>query len=707
MDIRDTAYQPAIDGLRAIAVLAVIANHFHEPLLPHGYLGVDIFFVISGYVITKSLHGYSNPQLFGSIKQFYSRRINRLLPALLVCIACTSLFAVLFTPSPRTTLLTGASSLFGLSNLYLFKISTDYFSDSATLNFFTHTWSLGVEEQFYLLMPLLFFCLRFSRWSSEKLFPWLMVSASLGSLCGFLYLHDSSPGMAFFMMPFRFWELATGVLTFYLINRGNALLRFPRFLDLRVTLVLLLAILSMPLIPKSLATVLVVLLSALILAQLTRHSQGSTLLCLSPLALIGQMSYSLYLWHWSVLVLARWTVGVSVQTIPFLLVLIFVLSYLSFTQIEQRFRTTHTHAYFQRNMAVSLSACLAAFFAMTVTASQTVVDPYLGTRNTHLQKASAITSQDTAHKTREQMDAQLADIRYRCNMTPMFLGENAYSRDTDFNTAALDDCLGSTDKPKIVLMGDSFASVIAEHLMYIAEDLGHEFNMVYGFRCPYPLDKRNIQYATASPCKVDPQLLQTGLTDNLKPGDILVLRLFFQSKVYSQLPANRADEAVLAYDKELNTLIERANTAGAGVLLVGTNGAIPSDSPCNLEEWFNRFQCADSNRVDIQMPDLAHNLLAQSFNQHLVDRFHNEHGLTRVLNPLTALCGKDPDTCPLTRDGKAYMRDTYHLSQIAVDDFHDDMSAEIEGLSQALSFMVDPKKPQSAQHRLERHYGKS
>lgn len=145
-------YRPEIDGLRAFAVIAVIINHFNKDILPGGYLGVDIFFVISGYVITSSLYDRKSKDFKDFLTGFYERRLKRLIPALLVFVLITSILICLFNSNPGLSLQTGLTSLFGLSNLYLLRKSTDYFAQSTELNVFTHTWSLGVEEQFLSLI---------------------------------------------------------------------------------------------------------------------------------------------------------------------------------------------------------------------------------------------------------------------------------------------------------------------------------------------------------------------------------------------------------------------------------------------------------------------------------------------------------------------------------------------------------------------------
>jgi len=153
---KSSSYRPEIDGLRAIAVIAVIVNHINGSYLPGGFLGVDIFFVISGYVITASLFRHRFESFADFIGSFYLRRLKRLLPALVLFVGILSILICLVNPNPGLSLQTGLASLVGVSNLILYLLKTDYFAGSTELNVFTHTWSLGVEEQFYLVFPFIF-----------------------------------------------------------------------------------------------------------------------------------------------------------------------------------------------------------------------------------------------------------------------------------------------------------------------------------------------------------------------------------------------------------------------------------------------------------------------------------------------------------------------------------------------------------------------
>lgn len=201
-------YFREIDGLRGIAVIAVVINHFNSSLLQSGYLGVDIFFVISGYVITASLENKDFQHFREFFLTFLDRRIKRLIPSLLVLFLVCSIATLFFVPNCGYILKTGIYSLFGISNFYLFSQSIDYFGQSSELNVFTHTWSLAVEKQFYLIFPFIFWFSGYgnSKNNGKKIFIFILILISILSFISFNYFYQKNFSASYFLLPFRFWE---------------------------------------------------------------------------------------------------------------------------------------------------------------------------------------------------------------------------------------------------------------------------------------------------------------------------------------------------------------------------------------------------------------------------------------------------------------------------------------------------------------------
>ena len=337
---KTSRYRPEIDGLRAFAVVAVIINHFNKDILPGGYLGVDIFFVISGYVITSSLFGRPSKDFKDFISGFYERRIKRLVPALSVFVLAMSIAICLFNPSPGLSLRTGLTSLFGLSNLYLLRQSTDYFAQSTELNVFSHTWSLGVEEQFYVLFP---FIIWFSGFGSQakngarNLFL-VVGTLTIASLIAFLYFYPINQPAAYFLMPSRFWEMAAGCLIFLLFQKRASveysLERVPPLL----VLTLIICVMYLPMSFAAVSTVAVVILSSILIACLKNQTAAFKVFTNTKIVHIGLISYSLYLWHWGVLSISRWTIGIHWWSVPLQVALIYFLALISYRAIETPFR---------------------------------------------------------------------------------------------------------------------------------------------------------------------------------------------------------------------------------------------------------------------------------------------------------------------------------------------------------------------------------
>ncbi|MBS1187386.1 MAG: putative acyltransferase [Burkholderiaceae bacterium] len=316
-------YRPDIDGLRAIAVLAVMLYHLNGAWLPGGFTGVDIFFVISGFVVTGSLVSSSELSAGKFIAAFYARRLARIIPALVTMLVISCMLFVLFVPQAWLSFIsekTALAAFLGISNFVLQGNADTYFEPRSEYNPFTHTWSLGVEEQFYLIFPLLcLFWLR-ARLNRPKHTVWVITAIGLlglGSLAGCIWATKVQPNAAFYSIAFRFWELVTGALLFQLSDRlktappANSIIsKFAPVLGMvLVGTSLSFANASHFPYPWALCSVIGTLM---LIGRTDAYPHPvRNLLAGKLLVWFGKRSYSLYLWHWPIYVLFRWTVGID------------------------------------------------------------------------------------------------------------------------------------------------------------------------------------------------------------------------------------------------------------------------------------------------------------------------------------------------------------------------------------------------------------
>lgn len=334
-------YRSDIDGLRAIAVLSVIFYHAGFGGFGGGYVGVDVFFVISGYLITQILlRDLAVGRL--SIARFYERRARRILPALFFVLLCCLPPAILWMrPEELADLgLAIAAVILFVSNI-LFWRQIDYFDETAELNPLLHTWSLAIEEQYYIFFPLVLALL----WRMGRRAPVIgMVVVGLASLALAEMLSRQSPGANFYLLPSRVWELMAGSLAAWLHGRHPELAS-SRPAALLAWVGLFLVLLPLPIYDDqtrfpSLYGLVPVGGAALLMLFGAAPAGARLVLSLRPMVGIGLVSYSAYLWHQPLFAFARRYSfdHPSLSIMLGLCLLSLVLAFLSWRFVEQPFR---------------------------------------------------------------------------------------------------------------------------------------------------------------------------------------------------------------------------------------------------------------------------------------------------------------------------------------------------------------------------------
>lgn len=349
-------YRPDVDGLRAIAVIAVVLFHFGVPGFPGGFVGVDIFFVISGYLITRLLVAKGG-QL--SLVEFYSRRMRRILPAMLVMMAL-SLAAGWFLLLPGDYASLGRSAAYSAAGLgnYYFLWNTGYFDRDATLLPLLHLWSLGVEEQFYFAWPaLLLIANRLSRGRQSPIVAAICLVALL-SFSIALHLVGVDPKQAFYAPFSRAWELAFGGLLVFVPPIGRRRTS-EAFGLVGVCLIGASTIWLSPNQPFPGLNALVPVSGAVLLLWPRSQSIISAFLSSAPLRFTGRISYSLYLWHWPILVFFRHYAGTAMPTAveaSALIAAAWLTAYLSWRFVEEPVRRLRAPSF--RTVIAGASAAL-------------------------------------------------------------------------------------------------------------------------------------------------------------------------------------------------------------------------------------------------------------------------------------------------------------------------------------------------------------
>ncbi|MGB0749268.1 MAG: acyltransferase family protein [Magnetospiraceae bacterium] len=633
----------SIDGMRAIAVLSVILFHFNEHILPGGFVGVDIFFVISGYVITKSLYSRPYNHFFDYIGNFYKRRFLRIGPALFLCLSVTALFASMFVvPSwlGSSNEQTGLSAYFGLSNFFLLENSDGYFNERVEFNPFTHTWSLAVEEQFYLIFPILLFFYMASENARSRHFIGNLFNRNSLFILTFVSLGYSAyqsyfdPQSAFYLLFSRFWELGVGAIIYKFHHKG-ALVPNAKVAPWVSSVGLILVLIGIfaarhDAFPFPWALVPVLGTGAMIIGAAGSASRKGIItlaLTLPPIRYVGLLSYSLYLWHWPVLVLMRWTLGVEGPfNIAVAVVLIAVLSGLSFHFFEQPLRQSRILK--RQSSWIVVTGSIVILTAGAMTAHQTFNRPWLFNQS--------VVSKDPAWKSRTlPKEVLLAPAE-------------------GFPLA------GKT----LFVIGDSHAGAYGAMLKMASKKLGLDFDILTHSGCGLA----TLKSARSEACQAPIHAFMAEIERRAKPGDMVFLaslrayRLSDQwgeydpavvdTRVFGAAPAAKRKEALEEASALLNHLQERQIK-----VIIDTPKPTFRAPPFRCMDWFNRSNAVCKPGFSIDRNELQ--AVSQPVRESLKVLKTRHPGLI-VWDPFPILCPEE--RCDAFRDGKPLFFDGDHLT---------------------------------------------
>jgi len=461
VELRSRSYRPDVDGLRSLAILSVVLYHAGVRQVSGGFTGVDVFFAISGYLIGGHIDAELKSGIF-RFSNFYKNRAKRILPALyMVLISVLAIGMVLLSSRElRNLAMYTFSSTASASNV-MFWHNTGYFAPNADLNPLLMTWSLGVEEQFYLVIPLLLVLIAKLH---KRLILWVVILVSVVSFCVAIYQVRQSPDSAFYLLAPRAWELGIGVGLAIFEVEGRRLRGLQTCLanNIEAWVGLILVVAPFFLLNSTTAFPGMAAVASVVGAALLLSSSGAwvnrNLLSLPPLVFVGRISYSLYLVHWPILSFLRILSGKALSEALGLgaLAVAFGIAVLSYYFVERPFRASKLAAgpLLSRYGAVSLSLLLVS---MTIYKANGIPWRY----------PSAAALDETA-------DAATGPNRDICLVNTGTAAPNLAAK-----------CSGvQTSEPHIALWGDSHASALAPALREFSARKGYIMEEYAKAACP-------------------------------------------------------------------------------------------------------------------------------------------------------------------------------------------------------------------------------
>ncbi len=631
------SYRRDIDGLRAIAIVPVMLFHAGVDTFSGGFVGVDVFFVVSGFLIT----GLIAPEIAAgrfSYVSFWERRARRLLPAMFTVVAVTAFVAYwMLLPSELEALGQTIVSLALFSSNFYFWLHTGYFESSTQSMPLLHTWSLAVEEQFYLLFPAILMAV----YRSQRLKPVAVVVAiGVASLALSQWLlWNGHTGAAYYLLPSRAWELMLGaalalsqpsrrtayspIVNDALLVAGLCLIAIPVFVYDRFT--------PFP----GIAAVVPCAGTALMIWFGAQSNRVRRLLDNRPMVMLGQMSYSLYLWHWPIIVFAlmsrnHWlSPNISLVQTFALLAGVFVCSWITFVAIENPIRR-RTLLSSRRQIFAAMGLCAASLAALAIVAIVARGLPF------RVPEAALQIAQSAVGPTEDWR---------RCEKEPR-----------DIHPATL--CrLGPPNNrtaPRVLLWGDSHAMALFPAVDTAAKELGIVGLHAYKPGCP-PVPGIDIVY----PWRIDCSVFNRHVSDLIDSQrfDAVILAAAWSAylhltpdgvKVPDEYAGGTSGEF---FTSQLRSVIDELSSKG---IVVYVADEVPYTRNFRPEQfaravWWKRG--TDEARVSVA----DHEARLQPLWRALAGSRYERISLVEYLCP-------DGSTCPAIMDGRSNYFDDEHLT---------------------------------------------
>ncbi len=610
-------YRPDIDGLRAIAVLLVVFYHLDIPYLTGGFIGVDAFYVISGFVIFRIIfHQLENNNF--SIWDFYKRRIRRIYPALGLTILGTMIVGY-FLLTPNEYRLLGGDGLaanFSVSNFH-FSDRLTYFAGAAKTIPLLHTWSLGVEEQFYILVPFLVLFLNAQKgWLN--IFSGLLIVTLLSFLLQLFFLYGiASENKAFYLSISRFWELSIGGMLAYFEPKLMVTKQWSRLLAATGLVALIgsgFLINSSYNFPGYIIVLPVFSTALIIAANMQKDQLFNYGLTTKLMLFIGRISYSLYLFHWPIIVFTLLYLGREFTPIEKAAVLFIsiALSYVSWRWIEAPFRTAIDKTQWQNAKRI-LSGMFVGITAISLIILFT--NGFEGRLSSNAKNLEKQLSQESIQ-------------RNAC--TPILTDHTKKEL-----ACAYGDYSGKTD---VILWGDSHAQMIAPQLSAQLKKKGKQLVLAYKANCPSLFGVLTTKRKHRDHCLAMQSYIQKTISEN---EGLVVILAGRWANLYSSIRApgdgsgnlglvDHVSGKPIEFDKALERTLLSLRKAASKVIILGP---VPEVS-FHVPNMLNR-----SLIIGRQMPSSPAPLFHERQMQ-VLNLFANleQQALARVVYPHKSLC---------------------------------------------------------------------